>query len=275
MAYKGKSGEIKGDQGVSRDIRGHQGISGNIKENQEKSRFLPLMTPINPLYTLIPVIFLCSLGCFNRTRFNNFNWQLDSLKYYTAKSDSILQQQSKEMAQLRTDFYTKSEELAEKIEMLNTRLSESESQLTQINEKLFRGKKTVSDSEDVSAVSPEARIIYESAYLNYVKGNYNDAINGFKSYLKVAPDSPLSDNALYWIGECYYSLGKRQDAVDTFNELLTKYPQSNKRSTALFKIGIIYEEAKELKTARTYFERILKEYPNSPEAALAKERLNK
>ncbi len=212
-------------------------------------------------------------GCFTRTRFNNFNWQLDSLKYYTTKFDSLLNEQSKQMALLRSDLYTKSEELAEKIEMLNTRLSESESQLTQINEKLSRGKKIAPDSEEVSSISPEARMIYESAYINYVKGSYNEAISGFKSYLKVASDSPLSDNALYWIGECYYSMGKRQDAVDTFNELLTKYPQSNKRSTALYKIGIIYEEAKDLKTARTYYERVIKEFPNAPEAALAKERL--
>ncbi len=238
-------------------------------------RYLPLMAHFNPLLLFLYLLFLSSFGCFNRTRFNNFNWQLDSLKYYTVHIDSILHQQSKEMTQLRTDFYTKAEELSEKIEMLNTRLSESESQLTQINEKLSRGKKTIPDSEDVSSVSPEARMIYESAYLNYVKGNYNDAINGFRSYLKVAPESPLSDNALYWIGECYYSLGKRQDAVDTFNELLNKYAQSNKRSTALYKIAIIYEEAKDTKTAKTYYERVIKEFPNAPEASLAKERLNK
>jgi tol-pal system protein YbgF len=246
-----------------------------IKKVYQISRYLPLITHLNPLLPFVPLLFLFSFACFNRTRFNNFNWQLDSLKYYTARIDSVLHQQSKEMAQLRTDFYTKSEELSEKIEMLNTRLSESESQLTQINEKLSRGKKTTPDSEDISSVNPEARMIYETAYLNYVKGNYNDAINGFRSYLKVAPESPLSDNALYWIGECYYSLGKRQDAVDTFNELLNKYTQSNKRSTAIYKIGIIYEEAKDTKTAKNYYERVIKEFPNSPEASLAKERLNK
>lgn len=212
------------------------------------------------------LLMLC--GCFTRQRYNNFNWQNDSLRYYTTK-------QAKEMTQLRIDLYTKSEELADKIEMLNTRLNESEAQLTQISEKLGRGKKVGADSEEDSSVSPEARMIYESAYLNYVKGNYNEAISGFRSYLKVTPESPLSDNALYWIGECYYAMGKRGDAVDTFNELINKYPQSNKRPTALYKSGIIYEEAKEIKTAKMYFEKVLKEFPNSPEAGLAKNRLNK
>jgi tol-pal system protein YbgF len=208
------------------------------------------------------------IGCFNRQRYNNFNWQLDSLRYYTTR-------QAKEMAQLRVDLYTKSEEMAEKIEMLNTRLSESEAQLTRINEKVGKGRKIVADSGEVASVSPEAQLIYESAYLNYVKGNYTEAIIGFKSFLKTAPESPLSDNALYWIGECYYAMGKRQDAVDTFNDLINRYPQSNKRPTALYKIGLIYEEAKELKTAKMYFEKVTKEFPNSPEATLAKSRLNK
>ncbi len=206
-------------------------------------------------------------GCFRPKHFESYYWQLDSLKYYTKK-------QSKELAQLRVDLYTKSDEIAEKIEMLNTRLSESETQLTQINEKLVKGRKPDADSGEVSSVSPEARMIYESAYLNYVKGNYSESIDGFKSYIKIAPESALSDNALYWIGECYYAMGKRQDAVNTFNELINKYPESNKKPTAIFKTGIIYEEANELKIARMYFDRVIKEYPNSPEAVLAGSRLN-
>ena len=157
-------------------------------------------------------------GCFKPKHFENYYWQLDSLRYYTNK-------QSKELAQLRIDLYTKSEEMSEKIEMLNTRLGESESQLTQINERLGKGKKANDDSEEASSVSPEARMVYESAYLNYVKGNYNESIDGFKSYMKIAPESALSDNALYWIGECYYAMGKRQDAVNTFNELINGYPE--------------------------------------------------
>jgi tol-pal system protein YbgF len=221
------------------------------------------------LKLLCGLVFLSLMfgGCFTRSRYNNFNWQLDSLKYYAKK-------QSKEIAQLRVDLYTKSGEIADKIEMLNTRLSESESQITQINEKLVKGRKVDADSGEVSSISPEARMIYESAYLNYVKGNYDESIDGFKSYIKIAPESALSDNALYWIGECYYAMGKRQDAVNTFNELINKYPESNKKPTAIFKTGIIYEEADELKIARMYFNRVIKEYPNSPEAVLAGNRLN-
>lgn len=174
---------------------------------------------------------------------------------------------------MRTDLYTKSEELSDKMEMLNTRLGETETQLTRIYERLGPGHKVTPEDTLSQKINPEARMIYESAYVNYVKGNYTDAINGFQTYLKVAPVSPLADNALYWIGESYAAMGKRQNAVDTFHELITKYPQSSRIPTALYKIGIIYEEAKDLKTARIYYERVIKEYPNSAEATLAKARL--
>lgn len=219
------------------------------------------------------IFLMATTGCFNRRRFNNFNWQLDSLRYYTAKFDSILTMQNKEVAQLRIDLYTKSNELSEKLEMLNSRISDSESQLTRIYEKLGPRQASPVDSLDISKITPEARLIYESAYLNYVRGNYLEAINGFQNYLKISPDSPLSDNALYWVGESYAAMGKRQNAVNTFHDLINKYPTSSKKPSALYKMGIIYEEAGDKKTAQIYYNRVIKDFPNSPEATLAKDKL--
>ena len=198
---------------------------------------------------------------------------MDSLKIYTVKIDSMLQKQSEEIARLRIDFYTKTSELGEKMEMLSSRIGDAESQLTMLNEKLG-SKRVAPDSEDISKISPEARLIYESAYINYVKGNYDEAISGFQSYLQILPDSPLSDNAYYWIGECYVAMGKSQNAVNTFQELINKYPESSKRPTALYKIAIVYEAVKDIKSANYYYNKIISDFPNSPEAALARDKLN-
>ena len=187
--------------------------------------------------------------------------------------DSMLEHQGTEIAHLRIDFYTKSNELSDKIEMLNTRMSDAELQMTRILENMGPRQRAPADSEDIAKISPEARLLYESAYLNYVKGNYTDAISGFQSYLKVSPDSPLSDNALYWIGESYNAMGKNQDAVNVFRELINKYPESNKRPTALYKIAIIYEETGDTKTAKSYYNQIINDFPNSPEATLARDKL--
>lgn len=219
------------------------------------------------------LLFLNAAGCISARRFRNYGWQLDSLRYYTAKIDSMLEDQSEEIARLRIDIYTKTNELSDKIEMLNSRMSETELQLTRIYERVGSGRKVPADSEDISQITPEARMIYESAYLNYVKGNYTESISGFESYLNIQPDSPISDNALYWIGECYTAMGKSQNAVNTFQDLISKYPQSNRRPTALYKIGIIYDEAGDAKTAQKFYNKIIQDFPNSPEATLAKDKL--
>ncbi len=219
------------------------------------------------------ISILVSSGCFNRSRFNNFNWQLDSLRYYTSKFDSVLESQSEKIAHLYIDFYTKSNELTEKIEMLHSRLGDTEVQLTRIYEKSGPKQEAPADSEDISTISPEARLIYESAYLNYVRGNYVEAIDGFQSYLKIMPDSPLSDNAFYWIGESYAAMGKSQDAVTTFQQLINRYPESSKRPTVLYKMAIIYEETGDIKTAKSYYNQIIKDFPNSAEATLARDKL--
>jgi tol-pal system protein YbgF len=157
--------------------------------------------------------------------------------------------------------------------MLNSRLGESETQITQLYRKLGPSQEAVADSEAISQVSPEARLLYESAYKHYVRGDYREAIEGFQAYQKATEDGPLVDNALYWIGESYAALGQLQKAVNTFQELINKHPKSARIPTALYKMGIIYEEGGDRRTARFYYNQVVREYPNSPEAALAKNKL--
>lgn len=214
-----------------------------------------------------------STSCFSRQRFSNYGWQLDSLKYYTRKMDSLMAVQSSEIAQLRTDLYTKTSELSQKFDMLNDRLGESETQITQLYSKLGPAPRAPADSEAIAQVSPEIRVLYEAAYKNYVKGDYQEAIDGFRAYQKAAADGPLVDNALYWIGESHAALGQLQKAVDALQELLGKYPKSTRVPAALYRMGLIYEQAKDAKTARFYYNQVIKDFPNSPEAALARSKL--
>jgi tol-pal system protein YbgF len=225
-----------------------------------------------PLQILVLVI-LTSTSCLSRQRFNNYGWQLDSLRYYTRKIDSLTVAQGNQIEQLRTDLYVKTNELSQKFDMLNSRLGESESQISQLYSKIGPTQRAAADSAAIAQVSPEARLLYESAYKNYIKGNYQEAIDGFLAYQQAAQDGPLVDNALYWIGESYAALGQLQKAVNAFQELLSKFPQSTRVPTALYRMGIIYEEAKDMKTARFYYNQVIRDFPNSPEAALARNRL--
>ena len=58
-----------------------------------------------------------------------------------------------------------------------------------------------------------ANDLYDAAYRDFSRGNYDLAIEGFRELLKYYPNMNLSDNAQYWIGECYYGLNKLSDAT--------------------------------------------------------------
>ncbi len=222
---------------------------------------------------VLVLILTASTGCLSRYRCNNYNWQLDSLRYYTRKLDSLLALQNTEIRQLRIDLYTKTSELSQKFDMLNSRLGESETQITQLSRRLGPQQEAMADSAAMAQISPETRLLYESAYKNYVKGNYSEAIEGFQAYGKEAQGGALVDNALYWIGESYAALGQLQKAVNTLQELVNKYPSSARVPAALYRMGIIYEEGKDTRTANFYYNQVVREFPNSPEAALARSKL--
>ncbi|GAG59370.1 unnamed protein product, partial [marine sediment metagenome] len=80
--------------------------------------------------------------------------------------------------------------------------------------------------------------VYNMAYSDYRKGNFELAIDGFRMYREQFPESPLVDNSLYWIGECYFSQKKYAEAIEQFNELLLNYPRGDRIPAAYLKKGI-------------------------------------
>ncbi|NOZ95262.1 MAG: tetratricopeptide repeat protein [Acidobacteria bacterium] len=74
--------------------------------------------------------------------------------------------------------------------------------------------------------------LYRSAYQDYMRGNYQLAIQGFQEYIKRYPKTDLTDNAQYWIGECYDALGQEDDALKAFSTVLDSYPTSDKGAAA-------------------------------------------
>jgi TolA-binding protein len=69
-------------------------------------------------------------------------------------------------------------------------------------------EKTEEKTEQAPATHLSSTEVYNMAYSDYRKGNFELAIDGFKMYREQFPESPLADNSLYWIGECYFSQRK-------------------------------------------------------------------
>jgi tol-pal system protein YbgF len=135
--------------------------------------------------------------------------------------------------------------------------------------------------EQPSAETPQqamvtipAQEMYSNAYGDYLKGNYNLAIDSFRLFLQQYPSTPLSDNALYWIGECYYSQGKYDEAIENFNELLLSYPSGDKVPAAYLKKGMSLMQQGKKEQAVATFKLLVSKYPLQEEAKLAQQKIN-
>jgi tol-pal system protein YbgF len=114
---------------------------------------------------------------------------------------------------------------------------------------------------------------YSMAYNDYLKWNYDLAIESFKLYRAQFPGSPLADNALYWIGECRYSQRKFEEAVDAFDELILTYPQGDKAAAAYLKKGLSFVELGKKPEALAALKLLVAKYPLEEESKIAQEKI--
>ncbi len=115
--------------------------------------------------------------------------------------------------------------------------------------------------------------IYNTAYRDYQRGHFDLAISGFRDFIAQNPNSDLTDNAAYWIGESLFSQKKYQDAIAQFDSVVTKYPKSDKVPGALLKKGYAYIALGEKSQGIVQLQYVLHEHPTSAEAGLARQKL--
>ena len=126
---------------------------------------------------------------------------------------------------------------------------------------------------------PEARPVgsenevYDAAYRDYSRGNYQLAIAGFQDFLKSYPTSDRADNSQYWLGECYFALGDLDRAVQELLKVRDVYPDGNKVCAATLKVGYAFLRKADNPAARRYFESVVRECPGTDEARLAQDKL--
>lgn len=117
------------------------------------------------------------------------------------------------------------------------------------------------------AVPPQEA--YSLAYNDYLKGNFDLAVTSFRLYREQFPESPLADDALYWMGESYYSQKKAVEAIGIFDQLVLAYPRSDKMAAALLKKGLCLADLGKKEDAVVVFKLLEAKYPLEEEARIA------
>lgn len=135
------------------------------------------------------------------------------------------------------------------------------------------GAGTPLEARPQQRVESNPQALYEAAYGDYVRGSYELAIRQFRDYLRSFPDTELSDNAAYWVGECFYRQNRFRQAITEFDHVLDRYPRSDKVPSALLKKGYAYLQLGERNPGVVQLQYVVREYPSSDEAQLARQRL--
>ena len=91
----------------------------------------------------------------------------------------------------------------------------------------------------------------------------------FDKLLTAHPDHDLADNALYWIGESWYSQSQWLKAAHSFVRVAKEYPRGNKVPDAMYKLAKSYEKMGDDPGAGEVLKQLARQYPGTPSAKRA------
>jgi TolA-binding protein len=110
--------------------------------------------------------------------------------------------------------------------------------------------------------------VYASGINSYKRGSYWQSIGFFNRLLKYFPGDKRTENALYWMGESYFSLGRHETALQYFGKTLSNQFY-HKDEDARMKRGYTYFMLKRFDLAAREFQIYLDTYPHGRHAATA------
>ena len=115
--------------------------------------------------------------------------------------------------------------------------------------------------------------LYSEAYKIFKDGEYARARAKFKEFLKHFPDTEYSDNAQFWIGECFYFQEKYEEAILEFEKVIQNYPKGNKVPNALLKQALSFLKLADKSSSRLLLQQVVKDYPGTTPARIARSKL--
>ena len=110
---------------------------------------------------------------------------------------------------------------------------------------------------------------YQKAYAFIKNKQYDESILALFAYTENYPDSPLTANVYYWLGEVYLALSKFEQAKTSFSLVVSAYPNSQKVSDSLYKLAVTLDALGDKASAKQYLKDVQLRYPGSSAAKLA------
>ncbi len=116
---------------------------------------------------------------------------------------------------------------------------------------------------------------YKEAKFKFDEGDYGEAQKDFQDFLKTFPKSKLSDNAQFWLAECYYREGIYEKAIVEYEKVISIYPKAGKIPSALLKQAMAFQKLGDKESARFLYQKVIQEFPKASQAAKARYEFNR
>jgi len=117
--------------------------------------------------------------------------------------------------------------------------------------------------------------LYSTALADFTAGQWALCIEGFNMYIRSFPRTDNTDDAQWYVGECFQQDGKFTEAIDAYNRVISGYPKGDRVPDAYYKRGIALGQLGQIDRARESFEALMKQFPDNDLARLAKQQVDR
>lgn len=216
-------------------------------------------------------------------RLENLQSEIRTLSASLEEYKEFLNKPSKEMdrfkeemeGRLRT-FEEKGKPEEEKFKDIEDRIKGLDGKTTGLTSKPMESERLAPTKEipaELKGVSTGMGDLYKDAYETFYKGNLEGARRKFEAFLKQYPNTVLSGNAQFWIGETYYQKKDFEKAILEYEKAITQYPEGGKIPVALFKEALAFLELGDKGNAGRLLRGVIERFPHSDQAEMAKKKL--
>jgi TolA-binding protein len=181
----------------------------------------------------------------------------------------------------QADTGSHSDQLSGQIQALNDSIDELKVRLGKLSKQLedLQASQQTLAAQASQVVqqqnAPPPDVLYNNALRDYNAGKNDLASQEFLDYLKFYPNTDLAGNAYFYMAEIEARGGNYEQAVKDYDKVLENFPGGNKGAAAHLKKGQALVQLGKKDEGIAEFQALLQRFPRSPEAAMAKEQLEK
>jgi TolA-binding protein len=226
---------------------------------------------------------LLCVGCSSEDKLKKVEDQVTDLKVEIFKLRTQMEDANKKADEDRSaasvartqdrrfqaDLQETMRQLQDSTRVLNNRLGDASS----TQRRPAAAKPAPAPAEESAPASDDEKA-FNSAVLDYNRGNYALAADGLALFLKSHPQSPRSSDALFYLGLASYNQKAYAAAQPSFERIIKEFPSSNqflpaklKRAQCLLKQGL-------KPAAIKAFKELTDSFQGTPEARTARQELD-